>query len=236
MLFRSKTGNFEQGTCSLKYDASRLANKLWVKGGKAISEPYTQLITVGGNTPIQLFYRPRAPVDTTNGVASGIAVTVNGVQCSVGIEHITPPGSKDFLLNYSEKLLIPDLVTSGNGTIIYSYEYPIKILLEDSASQDKYGVLEDTLTVDTDDRLIALQIGLNYMSKYTQPLLTGSVSPFKGIYKPGEIISIEVPDLNISTMLKIQSVDYTSDSVTAKVYRQLQLESLAGDIKDILKD
>ena len=102
--------SYKKGTANLVPDSKKMVNRLWVKGGKAISELYTQNITVGSE-PIQLDYSPRTP----------ITVTIGGAEKTLGIQHINKAGTCDFLVNANEKLLIPDLVTSGSGTINYKY-------------------------------------------------------------------------------------------------------------------
>ncbi|MCT8978312.1 phage tail protein [Clostridium sp. CX1] len=217
-------GSYHKGSAKLTPDSSGLVNKLWVKGGKAISELYTQNITVTSSA-IQLDYSPREPV----------AVQVGGIVKTLGIQNIHQPGQHDFLLNVSEKLLIPDLCTSGTGTISYCYEYPIKILVEEPISQEQYGVFEDILNVETDDKELALELGLKHLWKYSQPIIIGSIKPFEGVYKPGEIIKVELPDLNVDTELQIKEVSY--DSAPRKPLDiTLQLETAERDLSNILKD
>lgn len=216
--------SYKKGTAKLVPDCKNFVNKLWVKGGKAISELYTQNITVGIE-PIPLDYSPRTP----------ITVTIGGVVKTLGIQHITPEGTTDFLLNTNEKLLIPDLVTTGTGTITYKYEYPIKILLEDPVSQSQHGVFEDILNVKTNDKDLALELGYKYLFKYSQPVICGSISPISGQYRAGELIKMELPLLNINQYLKIQEVTYTSVSST-EIDISLTLESPEKDVSNILKN
>lgn len=217
-------GSYYKGSAKLTPDSSNLVNKLWVKGGKAVSEPYSQNIMISTDA-IQLDYSPRAPV----------SVVIGGVVKTLGIQNIHKPGEHDFLLNVSEKLLIPDLCTNGTGTISYCYEYPIKILVEEPISQEQYGVFEDILNVETDDKELALELGLKHLWKYSQPIISGSIKPFEGVYKPGEIIKVEVSDLNIDTELQIKEVSYDS-SPMKPVDITLQLETAERDLSNILKD
>jgi hypothetical protein len=224
-----KVGTFHKGTANLKPDSSRLVNRLWVKGGKAISDDFTQPITVNGTDPIPLYYTPRATTE-------GVIVVINGQPKTVGIQNLHESGQFDFLLNYSEKLLVPDLTTSGSGTITYRYEYPIKILLEDPESQERYGVFEDVLTVETTDRQVAREIGLRYLYKYNNPVMTGTIEPFGGVYHPGELVKVEIPELGVDEYLKIVSVEYTTTLPENYVRRRLSLESPGRDVTNILKE
>jgi hypothetical protein len=221
--------NYKMGTANFIPDATKLVNKLWIKGGKAKSDPYTQPITVS-TAPIALYYTPLSPD------GSSVTVTIGGTVKTVGIQNIDAAGTKDFLLNASEKLLIPDLCTSGSGTIVYCYQYPIKLLLEDKISQATYGLFEDIYNVDTDDKSLALEMGLQYLAKYSSPVLLGSIEPMAGVYKPGESIKIEIPDLSIDDYLQIKEVGIDSLKGTGLVNITLQLESLERDAVSILKD
>jgi len=142
-------GNYKKGTATFTPDASKLVNRLWVKGGNATSDPFAQSITASGTTPIPLFYTPVAAAGTD------VTVTIGGVAKTVGIQNKDKAGTMDFLLNTNQKVLVPDLCTTGSGTITYSYTYPIKLLLEDLASQAKYGVFEDVYKVTTGDNTLA---------------------------------------------------------------------------------
>lgn len=218
---------FKRGSASLKPDYNKIVNKLWVKGGKALSEDFTQNIIVG-TIPIPLLYTPHATTD-------GVVVTVGGVAKTVGIQNLHGVGAYDFLLNFAEKLLVPDLCVAGAGTIVYKYEYPIKILLEDPISQAQYGIYESIYTADTSDRTLARDMGLRYLAKYSQPVYTGSIAPFHGIYHPGEQVYINIPNLNIDGYLQIKAVTYDSTPGIAKVDRVLQIESSERNLTDIMK-
>jgi hypothetical protein len=223
------SSNFKKGSANFTPDSSKLVNKLWVKGAKAVSLPFTQDIEVD-TIPIPLFYKPR----TSDNFAS-ITVTIGGVVKTVGIQNIDAAGTKDFLINSNEKLLIPDLVATGTGTIEYCYEYPVKIFLEDKVSQANYGVFEDILSVDTADKSIARQLGSRHLIKYSTPVLNGSIEPFTGQYTPGELLRIEIPSLNISQYLIIKSVSYDSAPLQP-INIKIQLEQPERDISIVLKD
>jgi len=221
--------NYKRGSANLTPDASKLVNKLWVKGGKATSDPYTQAITVSGTTPIPIFYTPVAMAGTD------VTVVIGGVAKTVGIQNVDKVGTKHFLLNVAEKLLIPDLLTTGTGTIVYSYEYPIKILLEEPVSQAQYGIFEDILETKTDDKILATELGLKHLYKYSQPVISGSISPFSGTFKAGETIKVEIPRLRIDSELLIK--DVMLSSIPKKLVDiTLNLETPERDLPSIIKD
>lgn len=215
---------YRKGTANLAPNSQNIVNKLWVKGGKATSELYTQNITVG-SIPVPLFYSPRSPV----------TVTIGGVVKTLGIQNLHESGAYDFLLNTNEKLLIPDLAASGSGTITYCYEYPIKILLEEPISQEQYGIFEDVLEVRTDDKVLAIELGLRHLFKFSQPIISGSIKPFTGTFKAGEIIKVEIPRLKIDGELLIKEVNLSS-TPQQPTEITLNLEAPERDLSNILKD
>ena len=215
---------YRQGTALLVPDSRGIVNKLWVIGGKAISELYSQDIGVAGQA-IPLDYTPRSP----------ITVTIGGLVKTLGIQNIDAPGTADFLINSNEKLLIPDLCTSGTGTISYVYQYPIRILLEDPVSQSQHGVFEDVYSVSTDDKELAIELGYQHLYKYSQPVVSGTIGPIEGQYRPGELIKVELPDLNVNQYLKIQEAAYTSVP-NESIEINLTLDTPERDLSNILKD
>ena len=194
------------------------------------THPPNLKITVSGITPIPLFYTPSAPD------GSSVTVIIGGLTKTVGIQNTDKAGTKDFLLNANEKLLVPDLCISGAGTITYRYEYPIKLLLEDLVSRAKYGLFEDTLKVDTDDKILAKEQGFQHLAKYANPVVTGKISPMYGVFKPGELVKIEIPDLNINEFMQIYTVQCDSSGRSRLVSKSLQLVSPERDAASILKD
>ncbi|MTI82580.1 MAG: hypothetical protein FH756_01515 [Firmicutes bacterium] len=221
--------NYHRGSANLTADSSQLVNRLLVKGGKQLSEPYDQPITVG-TEPIPLDYKPRAPD------GESVTVVIDGQQKTVGIQHVTDQGIKDFLLNVQEKLLVPDLCTTSTGTITYRYEYPIKFVLEDAQSQEDFGQFDDILKVDYDDYNLVLDSGLRHLAKYSRPVTKGTIEPFKGTYRPGQLVKVEIPSLKINEYLKIKEAAYESIPGQARVERKLTLESPARELPKILKD
>lgn len=221
--------SYKRGTANFTRDASKLVNKLWVKGSKGLSLPYTQDITVSGDTPIQLYYTPRAGTE-------GISVLIGGEPKTLGIQNIAKSGEYDFLINATEKLLIPDLCTTGSGSIEYRYEFPIKILIENEESKRTYGEYEDILTVSIDDSSVAREVGARYIDKYSKPVLIGNIEPISGIYKCGELIKVELSAFDIDEYLVIKSADYSSTGGSGQVDIKLSLENTQKDLSSVLKD
>lgn len=221
-----KDNTYQLGTCNLQRDTSKLVNRLLIKGGKAKSESrHQQDFTSDGSTPIQLDYAPFSPVN----------VYVSDAPKTLGIQNITKAGTTDFLLNQREKLLIPHNV-SGDGYILYHYEYPIHIQIEDPSSQNTYGIWEDILTVDTDNPDTAMDMGYRYLLKYSKPVIKGSLMPLSGTYHVGEIIKVEIDSLNINEYLEIKGVSISTIVGENRIETSLQLESPQRDLSEVLQD
>ena len=215
--------NYHRGTASFAYDSTKLVNKLWVKGANAISATTASQTVTVTTANITLDYKPHQ-----------LSVTIGTASKTVGIQNVDATGVYDFLLNYNEKLLVPDLTTTGTAIIKYHYEYPVKVVLYDTASSNTYGQIEDIIKVATNDRDLATQIGLTYLNKHSNPILVGSISPFEGNYRAGETVNVNIPDLAINDYLNIKSVSYNSIP-TKPIVINLTLEIRVDDITDILK-
>jgi hypothetical protein len=225
-----RPGTYKRGTANLTPNADKLVNRLTVKGGMALSDPYTQAITIGAD-PIPLNYVPRDPAS-----GGSITITIGGTAKSLGIQNIDQPGSYDFLLNATEKLLVPDLCTSGSGTIVYSYEYPIRFVIEDASSIKAHGIFDDILTVDATDETTALELGIQHLYQFSEPIYSGTIDPFRGNYMPGELIMVDIPGLKISQYMNISEVSYDSQPGGMPTNITLKLDSIEQDISHILKD
>jgi hypothetical protein len=221
-------GNYERGSASFNYDAGRLVNKLWVIGITNVSDDYDQTISVSGaGVAIPLHYAPKTGT---------ISVVIGGSAKTVGIDNIDARGTKDFLINANEKVLVPDLVTTGTGTVTYKYEYPIRVLLQNTESQDIYGVFEDVMRAETNDNILSIQQAQNHLFKYSSPVLSGKIRPFEGTYKPGDIVKVEIDDIGINTSLQVKDVSINSIPGEGRIETTLSLEQPERDLQEVIRD
>ncbi|GAB4275127.1 XkdQ/YqbQ family protein [Thermincola ferriacetica] len=221
--------NYRRGSAQFTEDP-RIINKLYVRGGMGFSEPYTE--TFKGDGARRIFGLAYKPYNVT--------VKLNGVDESaagnVGINNID--SGKKFYINYQEKFIKHDsgqpvLQSTDTLDITYQYEYPILILLEDKISQVKYGVFEDKLDVQSDDKDLVKLKGMQHLAKYSNPLPTGSIEPLEGLFRAGELVHIDIPDLKVNGNYKISQVTHSS---SPREYKQtLQLEN-DFDTRLVLKE
>ncbi len=215
VIISQATGNYRRGSAQFTEDP-RIINKLYVKGGLGLSTSYTE--TFKGDGVRRIFNLAHKPHNLT--------LTKNDApDTSIGIDNIDT--DKNWYTNYQEKFVKHDagqvvLTASDHIDVTYQYEYPILLLLEDKISQSKYGTFEDKLDVNSDDKDLVKLKGLQHLARYSNPLPTGSIEPYDGLFHAGELASIVIPDLNVSGNYKVSQVTHSSSPGQYKQVLQLE--------------
>lgn len=212
---------------------SEIVNRLRVKGGYRLSNDYTQTWQADG-TNIFPFYYKRVRASTQG----KIVVKIDGVEVQTGTKYIDDFNNPDIqaLINITDN----HIETKNNPTTsveaTYRYEYPIILLLENLASQQKYGMIDGTYEVNSNDENFVRQAGQMYLDKHSEEIISGSFQVWEGYYNAGELIKVELPEHNIDEYLKITSVNYSSSMNSLDI--AIQIENIIDDsvlIKSILK-
>ncbi|MHB8171208.1 MAG: hypothetical protein ACYDG6_06665 [Thermincolia bacterium] len=217
--------NYRRGTAKFTEDP-RLINKLYVKGGNGLSTPFAETFIGDGVKRIfNLGYKP-----------TNVTVKVNTVTRTLGIDNIDT--GKDFYINYQEKFVKHDsgqpvYKSTDTVEVTYRYEYPILLLLEDKISQAKYGTFEDKLDVNSDDKDLVKLKGLQHLQKYSNPLKKGNIEPLEGFFRAGELVPIDIPNLNVKGNFKASQVTHSS---TPGEYKQTLTLEDDYDTRFILKE
>lgn len=148
-------------------------------------------------------------------------------------------GSAEFTRDCSRlvnKLYVKgDITKSNQYDIVDDIEYPIRFWLENTASQATYGVFEDIYKVNTPSPAWAAAAGTIYLNKYKDPIITGTIKPHEGTFSPGETVSIEIPDLNITGYYTIKTVTVDSIKGQGRIRRTIQIENENTTLTRILK-
>lgn len=148
-------------------------------------------------------------------------------------------GSAEFTRDCSRlvnKLYVKgDIAKSNQYDIVDDIEYPIRFWLENAASQATYGVFEDIYKVSTTSPSFAAAAGTLYLDKYKDPIITGTIKPHEGTYSPGETVSIEIPDLNITGYYTIKTVTVDSVKGQGRIKRTIGIESENTTLTRVLK-
>ena len=128
--------NNEYTDLNISKDTSQLKNRVYVRGGTKLSDATTY--SVKGDGVARQFPLPDKPHDVT--------VTVNGAAKTLGIKNIDSSGF-DYYLNFNEKYIEQDsgltiLATTDTLAVTYTYDIPILVAVEDTASIAANGVKE----------------------------------------------------------------------------------------------
>lgn len=190
-------------------DTTQLRNRVFVRGGYFLSSLYTQdtITAVAGQTEFPIVYLPRSP----------FTVTVDAVGKTVGIENVDAPGTHDFLLNATEKLLKVDtIVMAGAEAVIMKFKYKVPVLtqVDDAPSQGARGTIEGDdgvkehrivdENINTDDW--ARDVGEAELKKYANPLVEGSFTSLYDGWRSGQRLHIDLTDRNIDEYYLIRDV------------------------------
>ena len=228
---------------TINMDRSQLRNEVYFRGGTYLSADYTDsFLGDGARVSFVLAYKPHVAA------AGSITVTVNAVSKTLGIDNIDN-GTKDFVVNYSEKTIKNDTFATLNNTqtlaVTYQYDIPILMRGRNQASIDAAGVIDGVgdgvyqfLIVDktVNDRDLARKIINAELEKSANPLVAGSFKTTQAGWEIGQMVTIN------STIRSVSNQKYLVNAVKIyfKNHEQLTFEvSFSGrliDITGILED
>lgn len=185
-------------------DASQLKNRVYVRGGTKLSDETTY--TEKGDGTKRKFVLPDKPHDVT--------VLVNGVEKTVGVKNVETSGY-DWYLNYQEKYLDQDsggtvLSTSDTLTVTYSYDIPILVAVENTASILANGVQEFAIfdkSISTTEA--ARDRASAELTDYANTIIEGGFDTHTDGFISGQYIHIDLTNYGVDD-------DYLIQSVTAK--------------------
>lgn len=191
-------------------DASQLKNRIYVRGGTKLSEATNYITTGDGN--LRKFVLPDKPHDVTVSVNRGAGY----VEESVGIKNIDTTGSK-WYLNFQEKYIEQDsgeVVLSATDLfkINYTYDIPILVAVEDSASiiangQKEFAIFDNSIKTNEAARARASA----ELTDYANSLIEGSFRTYTDGFKSGQYLNINLSEYGIND-------DYIVQKVAAKSF------------------
>lgn len=182
-------------------DTSQLKNRVYVRGGTKLSDATTYSVT--GDGVATKFTLPDKPHD--------VVVKVNTVTKTVGIKNIDTEGF-DWYLNFQEKYLEQDsggsiLSTSDTLEVTYTYDIPILVAVEDTASIATNGVKEFAIfdkSIDTTQA--ARDRASAELSDYANDVIEGSFTTTTNGFKSGQYININLTDYDVNADYLVQKV------------------------------
>jgi len=190
---------------TIEVDKSQLRNKIYVRGGKYLSDLYTQDREADGiQTSFNLDYFPREPVSVYVNTGTGY------VQKTLGIDNIHTSGY-DFVVNYNEKVIknLDYPVLSAGHKLRVTYKYEVEVLTEDSdetsianmAAIDGSDGIYQYVIVDTEIETIeaAHDRAKSELEIYANPMVNGSFTTDQNGYRSGQILQIIMPNWGYSS-------------------------------------
>ncbi len=185
-------------------DTSQLKNRVYVRGGTTLSDSTTY--STKGDGVARQFTLPDKPHD--------VSLTVNGSPKTVGIKNIDIDGY-DWYLNFQEKYIEQDaagdvLTTSDTLVLTYTYDIPILVAVEDTASISENGVKEFAIfdkSIDTTQA--ARDRASGELTDYANDIVEGSFITHTAGFRTGQYININLADYGIDD-------DYLVQRVTAR--------------------
>ena len=193
----------------ISFDNTQIKNRVYVRGSVYYSSPYSQTYNPdAGQDWIPIAYKP-----------TNFSITVDGVPKTVGIENIDAYGTKDFLLNYNEKLVRTSIIFAGTEVIVMTYEYEIPVIVkrDNGASQTAIatieggdGIYEFIIYDKTITSLAqARQRADGELALYANTLVEGSFITLKDGFRSGQRLHIQLTDRNINEYYLIKEVSMT---------------------------
>lgn len=190
---------------SFSIDNQGLRNRVYVRGGTMLSDPFTYEIEADGVA--RLWMLPHKPHE----------LSFN--QGSVGIEHLHDEEDYDYLMNFQEKYIrasahTPTLPAGTNLSFTFKYDIPVDTIVDDLESQEKIsaiqggdGVYEHVIE---DNSLVTLDAaeaaGLADLRQHANPNVKGSFETIVPGWRPGQILRINLPDRGIDGEYLVQTV------------------------------
>jgi hypothetical protein len=226
--------NFDE--LEITADISQLRNRVYVRGGTYLSEPYTQKIVPDGQQrEFLLGYKPH-----------DITVNLNGVAKIVGIENIDDPATKDFMLVYQEKLLKngTNTMTLANTDLLeptYRFDTPVLVSVDDADSINRMKGLEggdgiyEHIIVDPEitSKELARQRAQADLAQYANPVISGSFKTNDKGLRSGQLIHIQQTKRGIDGYFLIRKV--TRRYLTVDTYEfSVEIASKLKGIEDLL--
>ena len=224
VTFEESRNNFRNLT--ITPDASQLRNRITLRGGKFISNNFSQEIETNGLVREWILReKPKDFISLVENVpASGISYTRE-----VGVDPIDEDTGNEYMFNFQEKFLrLADAMTTSSGTILtvtYKYETPLLVRTSDNVSINLMKTLKggngifDFYIFDKNlkSKTEARDRGQAELDDYSNPLTKGEFKTStlligtETILKPGQTVTLNVPTMGISNIAyEIQEVAWQS--------------------------
>ncbi|MFZ5645819.1 MAG: hypothetical protein ACOY46_19860 [Bacillota bacterium] len=202
-------------------DTQGLRNRIYVRGGTMLSDPFTYEIKADGAA--RAWVLPHKPHE--------ISMTVNAVPVTVGIENNHEEADFEYLMNYQEKYVraseqTPTIATGTTIRWVYRYDIDVITTVEDLASQQALaavqggdGVYEHVIVDKSLTTIEAAEAAGNAdLREHANPRVKGSFTTEVTGWSPGQLLPIDLPDRGIIGQFLVQKVTISRPSSSPAIW------------------
>jgi hypothetical protein len=201
------TSNDYIGVIKAESDTSRLITRLRVQGPNKVSVPKTQKWIADGDTTV--FKIPMKNVLTPpNGQ---LDFYINNVLTQYNLKYSSNyTEDVHYLFNENDSCFEAETPPSSGANIrsVYQYKYPLIFYIEDKPAIAKYGTITKKIRVDSLSDISAQMEARTYLNKYCRPIIRVELNVVNGVYNAGDIVTLNLPEVQITGDYKITSVSY----------------------------
>src|SRR5690625_857089 len=214
-------------------DNQGLRNRVYVRGGTMLSDPFTYEIVSDGAA--RLWMLPHSPHE----------ISFN--QGTVGVEFLHDEENYDYMMNYQEKYIrssehTATLPSGTNLAFTFRYNIPVDTQVEDHESQLKIaavqggdGVYEHVIEDNSLTTLDAAEAaGMADLRQHANPNVQGSFETDVPGWRPGQIVRVDLPDRGIDGEYLIQTVRISGIENNKWLYN-IEFGGRLFGIADVLK-
>lgn len=206
------SGNYVNETLERTIDGTQIANTVKVRGGEYDGATYTDKITVNGSNS-KTFVLPYK--------FSNLAITVNGVSKTVGIDNIDSFPAKDVLYNFTEKIIRFNAVLTDGDQIQFSGnpKVPVLAIASDPASIALYGVKEKLIRDTTiQDLSVARKRAGAEVDTFKDPISNLKFDTYTAGLRTGMVINLTSTNRSTNTDFIISTVNFKARTLNDFTY------------------
>lgn len=222
------SGNFINKSLQTKLDGTQIANQVKVRGGLYNAATFSDTRTIKGSTTKSI----TLPYQFAN-----LAVTLNTVSQTLGIDGLTDPTTVQVLYNYNDAMIKFPSALSDGDVVGFSGNPKVRVLAiaSDAASIASYGIREKILQDDTiDDIDTARRRAIAELATYKDQLSEGSFDTYTAGLRAGMLINVTSAIRSQDIDFLIKSVKYIPRTSTTFYYRVEVVSVRSYTLTDIL--
>lgn len=198
------TGTEAYSKLSWLIDNSAIRNRIYVRGGRYLSDTVTIKQVADGEQVI--FNLPERPHNLT--------IQEGATAKTVGIKNINDFTEFDYLMSYQEKYVETETAPAADTVMTFTFKYniPVLVAVEDKDSIEKYGQLEYIIfdsKINTIDQ--ARERASAELTDYAESLVSATFKTETTGFTVGQYLDVDLTDLDIDDRFIVKSVTAQSE-------------------------